>query len=267
MKLVTFCISLLLVLAPYESISAQTSRAAKTQTKVVYVCPMHPDVMSTKRGRCRKCGMDLRRTKVEITDAPPESTPVDPAAQPSTPKTESYSFSAAKIPHARVLDQNGNQLNFYTDLIKGKSVAINFVFTTCTAICPSLTATFHKVQQEARARRVNVQLISVSVDPTIDTPERLQEFAKKFKAEPGWTFVTGDKAEIDSLLQALGVAITNKNDHTPMVLIGNEVADQWTRAYGLSSPKTIVDLIVAASGASKTGLHPIDESKLVTPCK
>lgn len=208
---------------------------------------MHPDVTSTKRGKCRKCGMDLRSTKTEVADVPPETAPVDPVADPSTPKTESYSFSAAKIPHARVLDQNGKQLDFYTDLIKGKSVAINFVFTTCTAICPSLTATFRRVQQEARTRGLDVQLISVSVDPTVDTPERLQEYAKKFKAESGWTFVTGDKAEIDSILQAMGVAITNKNDHTPMVLIGNEVADFWTRTYGLSSPKTIVDLIESAS--------------------
>ena len=92
-----------------------------------------------------------------------------------------------------------------------------------------------------------MQLISISVDPTVDTPERLQEFAKKFNAEPGWTLVTGDKAEIDSLLQALGVAVVNKNDHTPMVLIGSDVNDHWTRTYGLSSPATIVDLIEASS--------------------
>jgi protein SCO1 len=213
---------------------------------------MHPDVTSTKRGKCRKCGMDLRRTKTEVADAPPESRPVDPVADPSTAKTEtnavsSNTFSAAKIPHARVLDQNGKQLDFYADLIKGKNVAINFVFTTCTAICPSLTATFRRVQQEARERGIEVQLISISVDPTVDTPERLEEYAKKFKAGSGWTFVTGDKAEIDSLLQALGVAVTNKNDHTPMVLIGNEVTDSWTRTYGLSSPKTIVNLIEIAS--------------------
>lgn len=232
-----------------HAVTAQTKKApdAKTQTKVVYACPMHPDVTSTKRGKCKKCGMDLRRTKTEVADVPPEINPVDPAADPSTPATENYSFSAAKIPHSRVLDQNGKQLDFYNDLIKGKSVAINFVFTSCTAICPPLTATFRKVQQEARTRGLDVQLISVSVDPTVDTPERLQEFAKKFSAEPGWTFVTGDKAEIDSLLQALGVAVVNKNDHTPMVLIGNEVADHWTRTYGLSSPKKIVDLVEAAS--------------------
>ena len=249
MKSIGLCVSLLFVVAPFQLTFAQTGRTSqsKTQTKVVYACPMHPDVTSTKRGKCRKCGMDLRRTKTEVADVPPEINPVDPVADPSIPKTESYSFSAAKIPHARVLDQNGKQLNFYNDLIKGRSVAINFVFTTCTALCPSLTATFRKVQQEARARGLEVQPISISVDPTVDTPERLQEFAKKFKVEPGWTFVTGDKAEIDSLLQAFGVAVVNKNDHTPMILIGNEVAGQWTRAYGLSSPVKIVDLIQAAS--------------------
>lgn len=229
-------------------VTAQTNRTSKpkTQAKVVYACPMHPDVRSTKRGKCPKCGMALRRTTTVVAEVPPETNPVDPATDPSIPKTESYSFSATKIPHSRVVDQNGKQLDFYNDLIKGKSVAINFVFTTCTAICPSLTATFRRVQQEARTRGLDVHLISISVDPTVDTPERLQEYAKKFKADSGWTFVTGDKAEIDALLQALGVAVVNKNDHTPMVLIGNEVADQWTRAYGLSSPKTIVDLVEAA---------------------
>jgi protein SCO1/2 len=103
------------------------------------------------------------------------------------------------------------------------------------------------VQQNAAERGLPLQLISVSVDPTVDTPERLHAFAEKFNAGSGWTFVTGDKGEIDSLLNSLGAAVTNKNDHTPMIMIGNDGADYWTRAYGLSSPSQLVELIAGAA--------------------
>ena len=166
----------------------------------------------------------------------------------AAPTTETASTGTAlRIPDVTVQDQNGKSLNFYTDLVKGKVVAINFVFTTCTTICPPLTATFRRVQQQLAEQNMSAQLISVSVDPAIDTPERLRDFAAKFKAEPGWVFVTGNTSDINSLLQQLGVAVTNKNDHTPMILIGNDEAGYWTRAYGLSSPTSLVKLITEAA--------------------
>ena len=229
MKFAFLLLIALLAVPELSVVRAQTAR---------YSCPMHPDVVSTKPGKCRKCGMTLVKQNAK----PKTKTDPEPA-----PATNSDSFSSTKIPNAPVLDQNGKQLNFYSDLIKGRTVAINFVFTTCTTICPPLTATFRRVQQVAAARGLAVQLISVSVDPTTDTPERLRDFASKFKAESGWTFVTGDKAQIDSVLQALGAAVSNKNDHTPMILIGNDSSDYWTRAYGLTSPAKIVELIDAAA--------------------
>jgi len=212
---------------PMNFVAAQTRKPVGH-----YECPMHPDVTSKKPGKCPKCGMTLRFTK----DKPKEEAP--PAETPST---------AVRIPDVAVLDQNGKALNFYTDLVKGKVVAINFVFTTCTTICPPLTATFRRVQQQLAEQNSSAQLISVSVDPAVDTPERLRDFAAKFKAEPGWAFVTGNTSDINSLLQQLGVAITNKNDHTPMILIGNDEAGYWTRAYGLSSPTSLVKLITEAA--------------------
>lgn len=237
---------LLLVLCLAEPVTnvrlvhAQTKK--KAGIKSHYACPMHPEVTSAKRGKCPKCGMALRL----VADQASSST--QPANQsPAALPVAEASITPARIPDIRVSDQNGKRLSFYSDLVKGKTVAINFIFTTCTTICPPLTATFRRVQLDLNAQAVPATLISISVDPVTDTPERLRDFAGKFKAGPGWTFVTGDKTEIDSLLRALGVAVADKNDHTPMILVGNDATGYWTRSYGLSSPAALVTVIANAA--------------------
>jgi cytochrome oxidase Cu insertion factor (SCO1/SenC/PrrC family) len=170
-----------------------------------------------------------------------------------------------RIPDMTVYDQDGRKLNFYTDLVKGKTVAINFIFTTCTAICPSLTATFRRVQQDLGERvGRDVQLISISVDPTTDVPERLKSFSSKFKAGPGWTFVTGSKQEIDGLLSALGGYAPNKNDHTPLLLIGNDAAGYWTRIYGLSPVSQIVNLVNDAASKGAAASNAVESKEQLT---
>jgi cytochrome oxidase Cu insertion factor (SCO1/SenC/PrrC family) len=241
--IVTFLILFLINAAggSRNEIAGQPRRQQKQAPSVRrYACPMHPEVTSRRRGKCPKCGMRLRLV--------PKPEASDPSAASAAPVStgDVTAMSSAKIPDARVYDQEGRPLNFYSDLVKDKTVAINFIFTTCTGVCPPMTATLRRVQQNLPASASAVQLISISVDPTTDTPARLHEFAAKFGAGPGWTFVTGDKAEIDSILRALGVAVANKNDHTPMILIGNERADYWTRVYGLSSPTTLIQVITDA---------------------
>lgn len=148
------------------------------------------------------------------------------------------------IPDVKVLDQDGNALHFYTDLIKDKTVAINFIFTNCTTICPPLAATFARLQKEMGDKiGKDVHLISISVDPVTDTPERLKAWGAKFKAGPGWTFVTGEKQEMDKLLNALGAAVSKREDHTPALIIGNDSKGVWTRTYGLAKINQIIGLI------------------------
>jgi protein SCO1 len=161
-----------------------------------------------------------------------------PAAQTKKPETKMV------IPDVAVLDQDGNKLHFYSDLIKGKTVAINFIFTNCTTICPPLAATFARLQKEMGDRvGKDVHLISISVDPVTDTPERLKAWGAKFKAGPGWTFVTGEKQEMDKLLNALGAAVSKREDHTPALIIGNDAKGVWTRTYGLAKISQIMGVL------------------------
>ena len=161
-----------------------------------------------------------------------------PASQAKKPETKMV------IPDVAVLDQDGNKLHFYTDLIKGKTVAINFIFTNCTTICPPLAATFARLQKEMGDKvGKDVHLISISVDPVTDTPERLKAWGAKFKAGPGWTFVTGEKQEMDKLLNALGAAVSKREDHTPALIIGNDSKGVWTRTYGLAKISQIMSVI------------------------
>ena len=148
------------------------------------------------------------------------------------------------IPDIRLLDQTGKAVNFYSDLVQDKVVAMNFIFTTCTTICPPMGANFARLQKELgeRAGR-DVQLISVSVDPTTDTPQRLQAWAQRFGAGPGWTLVTGPKPEVDRLLKALQVFTPDFVDHSPTVLVGNDARGRWMRAYGLAPPEQLNRLI------------------------
>ncbi len=165
---------------------------------------MHPEVKSKKRGKCPKCKMDLVR----------QTAPRRNQLQPEV-NVRKLDVKTLNIPDVEVLDQDGNVRHFYTDLIKGKTVAINFIFTNCTTICPPLGATFARVQRELGDKGKDVHFISVSVDPLTDTPERLKAWGAKFKAGAGWTFVTGNKPEIDQLLRALGASAARREDHTP----------------------------------------------------
>lgn len=215
--------------------------AKKVSQEKVYSCPMHPEVTSKSKGKCPKCGMDLRVVKQKEATA-------DSSVASHEAEMEKVSLSGQvgkmNIPDIEVLDQNGRKIHFYTDLVKGQTVVINFIFTTCTTICPPLGATFARVQKELGDKvGRDVRFISISVDPATDTPERLKAWGAKFHAGDGWTFVTGNKPEVDELLRVLGASSARREDHSPTVLIGNDAHGAWTRTYGLANTGQLVQII------------------------
>ena len=213
------------------------SQATKQQK--VYSCPMHPEVTAKSKGKCPKCGMDLR-----LVDQKADQKKATADSVVSHEAASSAEMSKMNIPDVELLDQNGRTIHFYSDLVKGQTVVINFIFTTCTTICPPLGATFARVQKELGDKvGRDVRFISISVDPATDTPERLKAWGAKFHAGDGWTFVTGNKPQVDELLRALGASSARREDHSPTVLIGNEAHGNWTRTYGLASTSQLVQVI------------------------
>jgi protein SCO1 len=141
-------------------------------------------------------------------------------------------------PDIYVLDQNGQRINFYRGLIQDKTVVINFIYTRCTSSCPISSSVFGQVQQKVKNQTVH--FISISVDPTNDTPEKLLNFANSFKAGPNWHFVTGEQDSIKILLESFNAFNIDKNAHPNTVWVGNAARGNWQRLFGLPSANDII---------------------------
>ncbi len=184
------------------------------------------------------------------------------AAQPAVDSTAAVSSAAAAAPapgaagaieqlsvaDLPVVDQNGRKLSFHRDLVAGKKVMMNFVFTTCTTICPPMGAHFAKIGKLAAEAGGaegggGVTLISVSIDPATDTPERLKAWQDNFGAVPGWTLVTGKKQDITRLLKDLRVFSASPEAHAPVVLLADGASGRWQRVYGLTPPAELLSTL------------------------
>ena len=163
--------------------------------------------------------------------------------------------SLNSVPDLAFVNQLGQKVRFLSDLVKDHVVAINTIFTRCTTICLPLGANFARLsnllQGEEESR--DVRLISISIDPSTDTPERLRNWSAQFGPSRNWTLLTGEKADIDGLLKALSLFNPDINNHSPVVILGNGVTGEWSRADGLSHPEQLAtELTRIAKSAART---------------
>jgi protein SCO1/2 len=143
-----------------------------------------------------------------------------------------------------LINQDGEKMRFYSDLLKGKTVIIDSFFATCQGSCLPMNRNLEKVQ-EALGDRLgkDAYILSISVDSTVDTPPLLKAYAKKLNARPGWYFLTGDKASVDFVLKKLGQAVDDKQDHLNIFIIGNERTGLWKKAFGLAKSEELVKVV------------------------
>jgi protein SCO1 len=140
----------------------------------------------------------------------------------------SPSKSTLDVPDTTLLDQNGREVRFKSDVLGEKTVAIQFIFTTCRAICPVMGAAFAKLQDRLGERLgQDISLVSISIDPVTDTPARMKQWGEQFGARTGWNLLTGDKEKVEGLLKALEAT----NHNAPVVLLGNLRTGEWVRSY------------------------------------
>lgn len=154
-----------------------------------------------------------------------------------------------QVPDVPLVDQHGRQVRLWSDLVRGQTVAINFIFTRCKTICSPMTATLARVQKELGAG-APVRFISITLDVANDTPERLGQFAQRFSPEPHWSFLTGEPDKVKEALVALGGYTPDKEAHRPLVLVGNATAGRWLRVDGLGSASSILDALREVHSAS-----------------
>lgn len=149
-------------------------------------------------------------------------------------------LSNIKLLDAELLDQNGKQVKFVTDIAGDRIVVINFIYTDCTTACPISSAILSKLQgQLGEKLQQDVRMISISINPAKDTPESLKTYAARFKAKPEWVWLTGEKNQVDDLLKGLKVYSADYNNHSPVILIGDSAKGVWKRFDGLTSPATL----------------------------
>jgi protein SCO1/2 len=162
----------------------------------------------------------------------------------AAPKVDLHQAGLNYFTDIELVDQNGEKVRFYSDLLAGKVVIINSFFASCNGSCPVMSGTFRKIQA-ALGDRIgrDVYLISISVDPETDTPAQLRKYASAAKAQPGWRFVTGDKKNVDQALHKLGLLTDTKESHTAIMLIGNEPKGVWKKAFGLAAADDVVKLV------------------------
>jgi protein SCO1/2 len=143
-----------------------------------------------------------------------------------------------------LLDQDGIERRFYSDLIKGKTVIINAMFTTCRDSCPVMAGNYARIQEWLGPHLGNdVTMISISVDPETDSPARLKAYAEKYKARPGWYLLTGKKQNVQLVLGKLGLYVEDKQDHLNLFLIGNDITGLWKKALGVAKPAELIQVV------------------------
>jgi protein SCO1 len=159
-------------------------------------------------------------------------------------------------PAVTLIDQNGNRIDFRALTLSDKPVFVDFIFATCTTICPVLSAGYTSIQRKLGDDLDRVTLVSITIDPENDGPEELTAYLERYRAKPGWEFLTGTRADIDTVMRAFDAYVPDKMSHRPLLFIRTPSDGSWVRLYGFAgSADLMAELARASGGAGSAGVQ------------
>jgi protein SCO1/2 len=157
---------------------------------------------------------------------------------------------AYKVPAVTLVRQDGTKVEFPQQLDDGHPVILDFIYTSCTSVCPVTSQVFSQLQDQLGKDRDNVHMISISIDPEYDTPARLTQYASKYHAGPEWQHYTGTTQASIAMQKAFDVYRGDKMDHSPVTFLRAAPGKPWVRLEGFATPDILVrayrDLIKGA---------------------
>jgi protein SCO1/2 len=157
---------------------------------------------------------------------------------PMTRSTANYS-----VPDITLVRADGAHVKLAQELDDGRPVLLDFIYTTCTTICPVMSQTFAEVQKRLGAQAAKIKMMSVSIDPEEDTPARLIEYAKRYQAGPQWSFYTGTAQASIEAQRVFNVYRGDKMNHAPAALFRSAPGQPWVRLDGFATPDALLSEI------------------------
>jgi len=167
------------------------------------------------------------------------------AAHRSAMKNTNYTISQAtySLPDMKLITSEGKKIQLNTILDIEKPLALNFIFTSCTTICPVMTATFAQMRASLGDSGKDLRMISITIDPEYDRPQRLKEYAENFNSGYDWFFLTGSSANISKVTRSFDAYNGSKMNHKPLTLLKKANDSKWLRVDGLTSSASLAKLI------------------------
>lgn len=188
----------------------------------------------------------------------PNAAKASPERRDGNPRGKAYFTDVALV------NQHGEKLRFYSDLLMGKVVVINSFYTSCTDSCPLIMGSLARLQDALGDRfGREVSFVSLSSDPVHDTPPRLKEYAKRFQVRPGWNLLTGTRENVLFALAKIGQRVTSKDDHLNVLILGNERTEHWKKAFAMAPTPALVLMVegLVADGERTAGDTSADRAK------